>query len=691
MTAPQTAPDHAAWLRDDLMRGMPHFITTAWTPDQRLFDTEAIAEAWRRIGLRSVHILSKHETGPALYPARHRNDNLDRDFFGEQVEAYVKRDIRVSAYYCVGLDDWAGGMHPEWCVRDEHGQLADTTFWASPSWMCLSSPWRDFAIQELHEVAEYPISGFWLDILGLPVDPNLCFCDHCARAYSDYAGATNLINMRGSEEHWEFKMWSHKRFVEDARQVLRDHGRDPTVIFNGAGAPFFKRYAEPFDGSDSNSTECHNPVLMGAIGRLNRNSGNPFELLSCSEQSWVHTVLKPDTLVELEAFAAAAQGATYTVGFTVTPEGRFSPGNIDRMAAINAKLEEQRDLLRGATPIYDVGVVSSRDNREMREVIGNVWRWTDFMRQGHLLHNVLPGFHNLDAQRVVAIPAGITITPADRAALERYVRGGGNLIVEAPTRHEPGDGPYFLRELLGLTFQGRSQSDWHYIEPVDPTLRRDGMAADPILVPGPADTVQLDGAEQLGALIHEFVPHDLAHLIFLANPPHRDPPDQPGITLHRYGKGRVVFIAAQLSRRSPRDMTDPWAGTLAQNLAALLLDDRPIATIEAGTRVELVANRQDGRIIIHLLNHAYSPTPSLPSPDVRELQTAGIMPTSIHSRGVIDLTGPITVSLDSEMLGMSPTSARLVPGGEELALSPRGNRQLFEVPGLGVHQTIVLE
>ena len=98
-----------------------------------------------------------------------------------------------------------------------------------------------------------------------------------------------------------------------------------------------------------------------------------------------------------------------------------------------------------------------------------------------------------------------------------------------------------------------------------------------------------------------------------------------------------------------------------------------------------------GRIIIHLLNHAYSPAPSLPSPDVRELQTAGIMPTSIHSRGVIDLTGPITVSLDSEMLGMSPTSARLVPGGEELALSPRGNRQLFEVPGLGVHQTIVLE
>ncbi len=29
--------------------------------------------------------------------------------------------------------------------------------------------------------------------------------------------------------------------------------------------------------------------------------------------------------------------------------------------------------------------------------------------------------------------------------------------------------------------------------------------------------------------------------------------------------------------------------------------------------------------------------------------------------------------------------------GEDLALSPEGNRQLFEVPGLAVHQTIVLE
>ncbi len=148
---------------------------------------------------------------------------------------------------------------------------------------------------------------------------------------------------------------------------------------------------------------------MGAIYRLNRNAGNIFTLLSCSEQSWIHTVLKPDTLVEPEAFAAAVHGATHTVGFTVSAQGRFSSGNIDRMVAVNYKREEQCDLLRDTTPIYEIDVVSAYDNRGMREVIGNFWHWVDCMRQGHLLYNVLPGLRNLDAQRVVAIPAGITI------------------------------------------------------------------------------------------------------------------------------------------------------------------------------------------------------------------------------------------------------------------------------------------
>ncbi len=110
--------------------------------------------------------------------------------------------------------------------------------------------------------------------------------------------------------------------------------------------------------------------------------------------------------------------------------------------------------------------------------------------------------------------------------------------------------------------RGQSEAQRHYLEPRTGILRRDGLSTDPILVAGAADRVGSDGAEQVGGPIHEFAPHDLAQLVFLTNPPQRDGADEPGGTLHRYDKDRVVFVAAQLSRRSARDMTDPWAGTL---------------------------------------------------------------------------------------------------------------------------------
>ena len=705
---PKTTSDSPpVWLRDDLLRLMPHLLSPPWVSDRRYFDAEAAADSWQRIGIRSAHILTKHVNGVMLYPSALRDDKPERDFFGEQVEACAARDIKVVAYYCVGFDNWAGAAYPEWLIRDEFGDLPDTTIWASPSWMCISSPWRAFALDQLAEIAaNYPISGFWLDIVGLPVDIELCFCDNCARSYNAYGGPARLLNAKGSEEHWEFKMWHHRRFIEDAREILRRHDREPAVIFNGAGAPFFKLYAQPYEGSDSESSECHHPLLLGAVARLNRNGERPFELLSTSETSWAHAVLKPDTLVELEAFAVTVHGGTYTAGITHTPQGWISPGNIERLTRINAKLERQRDLLRGTEPVYDVGIVAPWDNREMRTVIPQVWRWVEFMRQGHLLFNLLPGYRNLEAQRVVVIPGGLAMTEADVQNLRQYVQNGGNLLVEAPTPRRGDDGPYLLEDLVGVRYQGRSPAEWHYLDPALEILRRDGMTHDPMQVASPADRVILLGAEQIGTLVHQFTPRDLAHIIWTeANTPEREPAGEPGITVNRLGKGRVAFVVGQLSAPDRRDETNPWLAILAQNLVAMLLHGRPAVAIQASGRIELVANRRRNRLILHLLNHAYGPSATLPaikaeieargtgSAEKASGTTAVAVPpqTVIHSRGETDRTAPIRVQIDLELLMFTPTRAFLVPQDIELPVTHQGNTLTFEIPGVGVQQTVVVE
>ncbi|HJO06884.1 MAG TPA: alpha-amylase family protein [Chloroflexota bacterium] len=679
------------WLGEDLVRGMPHFISPAWVKDRSHFDAAATAAAWEKIGFEVVHFLTKHHDGFMLWPSEFcPDDQPEIDYFGQQVAECARRGIKSIAYYSVGHDNWAGSKHPEWLVRDQHGDLPDTSGWNSPTWMCLSSGYADFALGQMEELArEYEISGLWLDICGLPVDENYCFCDNCRRGFTEWAGAANLDNMKGSEEMWQYKLHIHSEFVKKTRAVLVKHGRDPVVIFNGAGAPYNKRYAQRFEGSDSESSECHDPLLVGTIGRLHRNMHKPFELLSCSETTWVHPVLKPDTLVELEAFAATAHGGTYTVGITHTPEGWLSPGNIDRLAAITSKVKANRDLLIGTEPIYDVGVVSSWDNREMRRVMPQIWRWVDFVRQGHFLFNVLPGFHNLEAQRVVIIPGGLHIGDDDADRLRRYVEGGGNLIVESPTPRRGGDGGYLLADLLGVEYDGLSESRWHFMEPTDDALREDGMTDDPLMAASTADIVTLNGAETVTNLVHQFVPMDLAHMVWTqANAPQQDPAAEPGITIHRLGKGSVAFSVCQLSSRDPKDDTSPWLTTLSQNLVELMLGERSLE-LTAGPLVEVVANRQGDRAIVHLLNHAYGPAPALRTWQASDVAGAGY--SVIQSRGETDFTAALKLRLNVVRLGLKPTSVTVVPDGESLEIRGDGDWVEVTVPPLGIHKTLVIE
>ena len=670
---------------------MPHFISPAWVKERPYFDAVETVAAWEKIGFKVVHFLTKHHDGFMLWPSEFcPDDQPEIDYFGEQVAECVKRGIKVLAYYSVGHDNWAGSKHPEWLVRDQNGELPDTSGWNSPTWMCLSSGYADFALGQMEELArKYEINGLWLDICGLPVDEDYCFCDNCRRGFTEWAGAANLHNMKSSEEIWEYKLHVHSEFVSKTREILVKHGRDPIVIFNGAGAPYNKRYAQMFEGSDSESSECHDPILLGTIGRLHRNTGKPFELLSCSETTWVHPVLKPDTLVELEAFAATAHGGTYTVGITQTPEGWLSPGNIDRLAAITRKVKANRDILLGTEPVYDVGVVSSWDNREMRRVMPQIWRWVDFVRQGHFLFNVLPGFHNLDVQRVVIVPGGLHIGDDDADRLQRYVEGGGNLIVESPTPRHGGDGRYLLEDLLGVEYGGRSESEWHFIEPTAEDLRKDGMTRDPLMAASTADLVTLNGAEQVANLVHQFVPMDLAHMVWTqANAPEQDPAGEPAITIHQIGRGKVAFSVCQLSSRDPKDDTSPWLTTLSQNLVDMMLGERSLE-LEAGPLVELVANRQGDRVIVHLLNHAYGPAASLRTWEASDVGGSGY--SVIHSRGETDWTAPLNLGLNVARLGLKPTSVTIAPDGESLEIRGNGDHIEVTVPPLGVHQTVVLE
>lgn len=331
------------WLETDRVRGIPHLISPAWAEDKSRFDPELYAETWSRIGFDSVTLLTVHHDGYYLYPSPHTRNVPERDFFGEQVESCRKRNIRVIAYYSLTLNSLVGSEHPEWRVRDAHGRvlLPDYSRFFHYHWLCVNSPFREFAIAQMMEICgRYELDALWLDILYYPPHPepegvkrgeDTCFCDDCHQAYSQWYQGEHLIDAMGTPRHDEFRAESFRRFLIDLKRSLAGLPRPIAVTFNGAGRQRLPYYERVDELADWYCSEAHRKFARSAYSRMFAGQEKPFELMSCSELVWSHNVSKPTPLLKVEAAATLACGGTYTLGINHAPDGRLLRGNISRL------------------------------------------------------------------------------------------------------------------------------------------------------------------------------------------------------------------------------------------------------------------------------------------------------------------------------------------------------------------------
>ncbi|MBM4086548.1 MAG: hypothetical protein FJ272_17330 [Planctomycetes bacterium] len=495
------------WLRHELLRGIPHFISPSWTADRSRFDPEHYADCWQRIGFKSVTLLTVHHDGYYLYPSRLCRLQPDRDYFGEQVEACRRRGIRVIAYYSLTLNSLVGSEHPEWRVRDLRGRVHQPDYrqFSHYHWMCLNSPFRDFAVAQLEElVTRYPVEGIWLDILYLPGLPGpndepeaaTCFCDHCHRQYSAWNHGEHLVDAAHSARHLEFRAETYKNFLIQAKTMLLKQPRPLLLTFNGAGRyrmPFYERNDAL---ADLLTGEAHSPMSLMIAGKVLRNDGRPFEMLSCSEVCWSHISPKPTTLIQLESLPPIIQGGTYTLGITHAPDGRLSPANIERLVEHSRWIHERRDVLTGTEPVYEAAIAGPYQKAE---------NWALILRQAHVLFNILPSWKALGDYRVVVFPAE-TAVPADAVPLiEAYVRQGGAILVESPAARVRDGGPWTLQDLLGCTPLGEERAYGFYLDVTSRDVAQDLLAHEPVFIEfGRAACVGLTTAEPLAVLVPQF-------------------------------------------------------------------------------------------------------------------------------------------------------------------------------------------
>jgi len=656
------------WLREELIRGIPHFISPAWTHDRSHFDPEHWAACWERIGFRSVTLLTGHHDGYLLYPSAHAVQQPDRDYFGEQVAACRRRGIRVMAYYSLTLDSLVGSEHPEWRVRDMEGRIhhPDYKAFSHYHWLCLNSPYRDFVVAQLEEVVtRYDVEGVWIDILYLPEHPpdltrDTCFCDHCHRQYSQWYAGEHLLDAAGSARHDEFRARTYREFLVRLKTMLLQQARPIALTFNGAGRRRKPYYRICDELADFLSGEAHSPISLSLTSKSHRNDGRPFELLSCSEISWSHNQLKPTPLVKLESLATLLSGGTYTIGITHAPDGRLSPANVKRLAEWGAWVRERQAVLRPCEPVHEMAVLANEGGPTGCEA------WVTLLRKRHFQFSVLMDADEeaFDRYRLIVVPFARTLTAEEAKRLRAWVEGGGRLLLECPARASlPEDlvGARWLRDEAAYAF---------YLLPNGPALADDLPPGEPVLIHhGSACVMELTTGRAAGHVVQQF--RDKVRLSDIQTVPNywarEDEAERwPGIVLNDIGRGQVMSTALPLTARNPHADRCPWQEVLAQNCVRYLLGEQ-LVSAGAYSRLELALTQQPNRLILHVLNHAYG---------------AG---EYIQARGETDLLREVPIILSGD-LRQQTTRVTTEPEGEEVTLTDEG----FVLRCIGVYQAVAL-
>jgi hypothetical protein len=355
-------------------------------------DTKFIVEQIRDTGAEVVIIWFKDENGFSYYPTKYGkiHPNLKcYDFSGEMVKMLKESDIKVIAYYIVGMDlNYANTHHDEQIV------FSDNRAGTFPL-PCINTHYRQYVLNQLVEIVEnYDVDGIWLDCIFYPQkdffpDPDSpdfkktgaisCFCPACLRKFQI---ETNLnVNpkdfIRGSD-YWvkwvQYRQKTLDSFLQETCLLLKSIKPEIKLSHNlmsfeqhdwrGALSWRTEQYddwlsAEAYYEWSGHLHTSLLPKLLYAAGK-----GKPFEVIVLSHSRLWDWTLKPTSQLLAESVTAVAHGGAIVIDDHLSPFGKVEPQMYLKIKNIFEYIKELEDYFYDLESIKYAAVVYSEKTRD---------------------------------------------------------------------------------------------------------------------------------------------------------------------------------------------------------------------------------------------------------------------------------------------------------------------------------------
>ncbi|MBU6166065.1 MAG: beta-galactosidase trimerization domain-containing protein [Alphaproteobacteria bacterium] len=637
------------------------------------FDADAFAQTIVDADVQSVVLFGKCHHGWSYYDSKvgQRHPGLDFDLLDAQVAALKRRSVETVLYLSVGWDERNAHAHLDWRQVGADGQffcLLGNHIEASWKYMCLGTPYLDHVVAQVSELLDrYPdADGLWLDI----IKQEPCACVHCQEAMTaaglDWMDPAHRLRQRQTVLDRYFtaidaavgdraiSLFHNTSMVPRGDRRFfsyQSHVEIEALPTGGWGydhLPISARYGETL-GLDRIGVTARFHLIWGELG------------------SYKH----PDAL-RYETGAMLANGTKLCIGDQLDANGVLDASAWKLMGTIFAEAKAKQPWCEGSIGMADIGILSSVGVRQPGAISREARHCPEdegaarILAEGHFLFDVIDTEADFGRYRLLVLPDKVRLGPELAARLQAYADRGGCILLTG----ESGLAPSGVQPMLdtGADCLGPAVSDPRYVL-LREDLRPDWATDRPfvIMAPSLAITARADGqslGDSFDALFNRRPQHFYGHV-------HAPPQAAPSGLAAGVRKGGICWLPFPLFTLY-RAMGH---ATIRHFVTATIRDMLGQPLIAASglpptATLNLRAQPAEGRHVLHLLHGE------------RRLKGSYVL-GQIEVVDALPSIGPVDLAV-----AMPVARARLVPQGDELAVSQADGIAHVHVPRFAGHQMI---
>jgi hypothetical protein len=597
--------------------------------DTPLMDAEKIARETEEMGGNSVVINVADSV--VWYNTAVKYEKINpclpkgRDILEELISEFHKRNIKVFARGAfMGFEEETYYQKPQWAKRNPDGSTVTLGNERPGEWFRLYLPCPNGGFVHeaglniaLEAFAKYDLDGaFWLG--GTSLGGN-CYCDHCQSLYREIYGTEMPADSAKLDPRWNYRN-GFKESVNFYESIMRVKPEMPFLhYFWPFDLDIGLDFTVPADNIDDIAklgntlcTEAQNvlslgvkklpewntPALRMKMGRTIKDFPPPVGIIhTCPGMDWRHTCINEAEFMYWASQIPANGGSYWTTftGFADTIPDKRMFKIIGKLNSMTAKIEEP---MFGADS--DVQILLLADGGIF------VQGWAEALMCAHLDFDML-AYYQLSYERIakyplVIIPKNFKYPEASKEIFEKYVSGGGHLIVEGTDEYSLRS----IRNMLGvdgpITSSENVESTYLRIEKSNAKIAEKIGECDLIPLRGKIGFSDARaGVQVLATWVPAFANPKIAGF-----PPERAslPVSRTNIPLcvvNDFGEGKVLFLAYEPSRLiCEYGMSDMF--TMIRACAEFMLGDAKNIFIDAPARVMSTVFKKNNLQMIHFVN-----------------------------------------------------------------------------------------